>query len=179
MYHFDSAFVHSCIPAPPSIFLLLLFLTASVAWIGHHSSASLLHHFVVNRPAALTTPRYQFSLFLAALDHSALFTPNSKTGLCVDPSVALNALISSARDWVQFFSGRPGLGLSPHQPSSRTTRDGSAARLLSFVRLPQGGGGLCGWSSQRSHVVLRVSAVDMWWSVRCRPWKPISFRSRF
>ena len=28
--------------------------------------------------------------------------------------VALNALMSSVRDWTQLFSGGPGLGFSPH-----------------------------------------------------------------
>ena len=54
--------------------------------------------------------------------------------------------MSSARDWTQFSSGRPGLGLSPHHQSSRTPRDGPAAHLSSVVRLPQTGRCVCGCS---------------------------------
>ena len=132
-------------PAPaPSRFPLLLFLASTDTWIGQLLFASPLCPFVIKRPAASTTPRYQIPLFLAALDHSTLFTLNSKGELSVDPSGALNAVISSARDWAQFVSGGPCSGLSPHQPSSRTSRDGPAAQLSPFLRLPRRGVGLCG-----------------------------------
>ena len=80
MYYFDSAFVHSCIgtpPHPPSNFPLLLFLASTVVWIGQLLSASVLCHLVMKRPSASTTLLYQFPFFLAALDHSTLFTPDS------------------------------------------------------------------------------------------------------
>ena len=61
----------------------------------------------------------------SALGHSTVSTFNSEGEISVDPSVALNTLMSSARHWAQFFL----VGLvpdSPHTSSSRTSRDGSA-----------------------------------------------------
>ena len=184
MYHSirRSSTAVSARPPPPSriSFPLLLFMSSTVAWIGQLVSTSVLCHFVMKRPAASTTPRYQFPPFLAALDLSALFTPKIKGRLSGDSPVALNALISSARYLAQLFSGRPGPGLSPHQPSSLTSsRDGSAAQLPFFIRLMQRGGGGCGWSSQCFHIVLRVLAVGRWWSLRRPRSKPISVRRRF
>ena len=155
MYHFDSAFVHSCIgmpppppkPPPPSSLPLLLFLVSTVAWINQLLSASVLCHFAMKRPAASTTPRYQFPLFLAALDHSTLLLLTAKRGC------PLNALVSSSTAWAQFFSGRLSPGFDPHQPSSRTSPDESAAQLSSFVLLPQRGGGFCVVVSTLSHCV--------------------------
>ena len=76
-------------------------------------SASPVCHLVMKRSAASTIPRCQFPLFLAALGHStAVSTPNSNGELSVDPSVASNTLMSSARHWAQFFSGRPRPGFT-------------------------------------------------------------------
>ena len=122
MYHFDSAFVHSCIGTPPSSFPSSLFLMSTVAWIIQLLSASVLCHFVMTPPAASTTPQYHIyksSWPPSTIAHSLLLTAK---GGC-----PLNALISSATDWSLFFSGRPGPGLSPHQPSSRTSPDESTA----------------------------------------------------
>ena len=124
MYILDSVLVSSTAvsvrpPLPPSSFPLLLFLASTVAWIGQLLSASVLCHFIIKRPAASTTPRYQFPPFLADLDHSALFTPNSKGGLSVDPSVALNAyaLISLEIGPSSFLVGLvPGCPHTSHRP---------------------------------------------------------------
>ena len=56
--------------------------------------------------AASTTPRYHVPLFLAAVGHNTVSTPNTKGELSVDLSVARNTLRSSNRHWFQVFSGR-------------------------------------------------------------------------
>ena len=135
MYHFLSAFVHSCIgtslppPLPPTYFPLaaVVGVDCCVDWPG------------LVRPAPVPFPHEaarrvddQFPLFLAALDNGTLSTPDSEEGLSVDPSVALYALMSSSRYWAHFFfRGWPVSGLSPPYPTSRTSRDGSAVHLSS------------------------------------------------
>ena len=84
----------------------------------------------------------------------------SKDGLSVDPSVASNAFISSARDWAQFVSGRPGVGLSPYtnqnpehhamgQPLSCRPFCGSRKKKVAFAGGRLNALTLC-WRSWRS-----------------------------
>ena len=84
----------------------------------------------MKRSAASTTPRYHFPLFLAALGHNTVSTPNSKGELSVDPSVPWNTLMSSARHWAQCYSGRPGPGFSPPANVPNITRWSSRSLVV-------------------------------------------------
>ena len=84
---------------PPG-FPTSLLLASSAAWGSQLFTASPLCHLVMKRPATSTTLRYHFQPFLVALGHSTVSTSNSKGELSVDPSVAWNTLMSSARHWV-------------------------------------------------------------------------------
>ena len=57
------------------------------------------------------------ALLSRPLGHNTVSLLRTAEGSSVDPSVARKTLRSSARHWAQFFSGRPGPGFSPPQPS--------------------------------------------------------------
>ena len=129
--------------------------------------------------AASTTARYNFPRVLTALGHDTVSTPNSKEGLSVEPSVARNTLIPSARQWAQVFSGRPGPGFSPpaivpkHHPMDPPLivrpiyAPRKRRRRLQMV------------VSTISHwAFVRALAYDMRWSVRFWRWKPMTRKRR-
>ena len=100
----------------PAGFPWLLLLASSAVRHSQLVSSSPLCHLVMKRSAASTIPRRKFPLIginLAALGHGTVPTPNSKEELSVDPSIASNTLMSSARLWAQYSSAQPRPGLTP------------------------------------------------------------------
>ena len=159
-------------PAHPPVFPLSLFLASSAAWRSQLFSAAPLCHLVMKRSAASKIPWRPFPLFLAAVDHSAV--SNSKGQLSVDPSLAWNTLMSSARHWAQFFSGRPGSGFSPHQPSPNIIRWVGRSLVVRCTASAKRRRRLRMVVSTLSHCAfLRAFAYGMRWSVRCRRWPPM------
>ena len=175
IYHFGSAFMYnSCIstvapaPSPPG-FPRLLLLASSAVKSSQLFSAPPPCHLVIKQSAASTLPRGQFPLFLAALGHSTVSTPNSKGELSVDSSVASNTLMSSARHLDQFFSGLPRPEFTP--PAIFPIVTWRASRSFVFR---------CAASAtkrRRSRIVVsalskctffRTRMQDMRWSVHCR-----------
>ena len=94
-------------PLHPPGFSWSLLLTFSTVRHCQIFCASALGYHVMARSAASTIPRCQFPIFLAALGHSTVSTPNSRGELSVDPSVSSNTLKYFTRHWTQSFSGRP------------------------------------------------------------------------
>ena len=137
-------------------------------------SASPLCHLFMKRPAASTIPRCQIPLFLAALGHSTVSTPNSKGELSVDPSVAPNTLRSSTRHWALLFSGRSRPGFTPAAIVPNITRWVSHSLLVRCTAPAKTRRRLRIVVQTLSHCAfLRALAYDIRWSVRCRRWKPM------
>ena len=75
------------VPSPPPHLVAVLGVLSCVAQPASLCASSLCH-LAMKQSAASTTPRYHFPLFLAALGHNTVSTPNSKGEISVDPSVA-------------------------------------------------------------------------------------------
>ena len=73
--------------------------------------------------------------------------------LSVDPSVARNTLRSSTGHWAEFFSGRPGPGLSPPAIVPNITRRVSRSLFSRCTAPPKGRDAFCGWWSRRFRIV--------------------------
>ena len=82
----------------------------------------------------LKDPRYPFPAFIAAVDHSAFSTPNTKGECSVDPPVARNPLRSLAMYLCQVLNYPRRLGFSPSANVPNISRLGRV--ILPWVLLP-------------------------------------------
>ena len=162
-------------------------LASSVAWRSQLFSASPLCDLVIsplcdlvmNPPAVSTTFRHHSSRFFAALGHNTVSTVNSKGELFVDPSVAFNTLMLSARHWTRFVSGRPRPGFSPPANVPNITRSVSRSLVVCCTPPAKSRRRLRKVVSTLSHYAfLRALSYDMRWSMRCRRRKPMTRRRR-
>ena len=161
---------YGCPPPPrPPGFPCLLPLASSAVRRSQLFSALPLYRLVMKQSAASTISRCQFLLFLAALGHGTVFTPNCKGELSVDPSVGSNTLMSSARHWAQFFSGRPHPGFTPPAIVPNMSRWSSRSLVVRCTAPAKSRRRLRVVVPMLSHCAfLRTLAYDMPWSVRCR-----------
>ena len=93
------------------------------------SLASSSCHPTMNRSTASRTSRYHLPAFFAAVDYSAVSTPNTKGASSADPSVARNSLTSSTMHLCQVLNCLPDLGFSRPGIVPNITRLGNRSLL--------------------------------------------------
>ena len=130
-------------------------------------SDSPLCYLVMKRSAASIIPRCQFPFFLAALGWSTVSTPKSTGELLVDPSVASNTFTQSTQHWGQLFSSRPRPGFTPPAIVPNITQWVSRSMPVRCPAAAQREAVVCGWLSQRLHIVSSWDPRRMTCGGRC------------
>ena len=130
---------------------------ASCAALPTHLNLSQVPPLAMNRSAASRIPRCHFPAFFAAVDHSAVSTPNTKGASSVDPKAARNSLRSWTMRLCQVFNCPPGLGFSPSAIvpgiTRRTLPAWVIARFFAVPRPPQRRAAVYDWSFRCSRNV--------------------------